>query len=118
MTDHLTTIAAVLVASLPIVAIAVIGLVLSRSKLPKSHTKAKRLATIGFGLLAIQALGGEAVRRYIVAVAASSGDRIAMTNNFTIVGLVTYVLLAVALVLLMLAIIADRNVSESSRGAI
>ncbi len=118
MSDYLTVIATVLVASLPIVVIAVIGLVLCRSRLPKSHGKAKLLATMGFSLLGIQALGGEAVRRYIVGVAAGSGDRVAMANSFTTVGLVTYALLAVSLILLMFAIVADRTSQDSSHGSI
>jgi hypothetical protein len=109
MTNPVALFASALIASLPTVVIAVVGVVLSRSKLPQAHAKARRLATVGFSLLALQALVGASMRTYVPYLAVESGDRLAMTNYLTLIGVVTSLLLWASLILLLLAVFADRN---------
>jgi hypothetical protein len=118
MTNPLVLFATALVGSLPVVAIAVVGIVLSRVKIPEAHAKARRLSTFGFSLLLLQALIGTTLRTYISYMAIESGDRLAMANQLTLIGVVASLLLWASLILLLLAVLADRNVSVPSRGAI
>lgn len=118
MTSPLVLFASALIASLPILVIAVVGAVLSRSRIPQAHAKARRLATIGFSLLGLHALVGAAMRAYVDTRFIDTGDRVAMANALSLTGVVTYLLLAASLVLLLLAVLADRNSSGPSRGAI
>jgi hypothetical protein len=98
-----------LIASLPILVIAVVGVMLSRSKIPREHTKARRHAICGFSLLGVQTLVGAAMHAYEIAVTFSTGDRIAMTRFASNTGFVTSILLVASLVLLLLAVLADRQ---------
>jgi hypothetical protein len=118
MTNSAIVFASALLASLPIFVIAMIGAVLSRNKLPQAHAKARRLATIGFTLLGLYAIVGGAVRTYVAGGLASAGDRVAMAMGLGIANMVAYLLLAASLVLLLLAVLADRDSPISSRGAI
>jgi hypothetical protein len=98
-----------LVTQLPMLLIAVIGVVLARSKLRQSYAKARRLATVGFGLMALHVLVASALRTYVDVVTTRSGDRLALVNFFTYVNMVAYLLLVASLVLLLLAVFADRD---------
>jgi hypothetical protein len=118
VTNPVVVFASALLSSLPLLLIAVVGVVLSRSKLSHTHSKARRLATIGFSLLGLQALVGTTVRIYVTSLAVSSGDRLAATSALTAVGIVSYLLQAASLILLLCAVLADRGPRESSRGAI
>jgi hypothetical protein len=118
MTNPAVFLASALIASLPILVIAVVGVVLSRSKIPQSHAKARRLATIGFSLLGLQVLVGVVMRTYADTLAVNAGNPVAMANVLSLTGVVTYLLLATSLVLLLLAVLADRESPSSSRGAI
>lgn len=110
--------ASALLSSLPLLLVAVVGVVLSRSRLPPTHSKARRLATIGFILLGLQVLVGTTARIYVTSLAVGSGDRLAAANALTAVGFVSYLLQAASLLLLLFAVLADRDPSDSSRGAI
>lgn len=118
MSDSLAFFFSLLIGSLPTIVIAVVGVVLCRSKLPHAHVKARRFATSGFILLGAQALVGAAMRTYATSVATASGDRLAMVNTISLIGLVTYLLLATSLILLLCAVLADRDPMGSSRGSI
>jgi magnesium-transporting ATPase (P-type) len=117
MTNPVVLFASALITSLPIIVIAVVGVVLSRNKLPQAHARARRLATVGFSLLALQALVGTTMRMYVSYLAVESGDRLAMANYLTLVGVVASLLLWASLILLLLAVFADRNASGSSPAA-
>jgi hypothetical protein len=118
MTNPAVFFAWALIASLPILVISVVGVVLSRSKIPQSHFKARRLATIGFSLLGLQVLVGAVMRTYADTLVVNTGRPIAMVNVLSVAGVVTYLLLATSLILLLLAVLADRESPSSSRGAI
>lgn len=118
MTNPLTVFAMALLASLPILAIAVVGVVVSRMKLRQSHAKAKRLATAGFSLMALQAVVGASIPAYVGMSVAGTGDRLAMANVVTFSGMAAHLLLLASMILLLLAVLADRKTPESSSGAI
>jgi hypothetical protein len=109
MTNPAVFFASALIVSLPLLVIAVVGVVLSRSRLPQAHAKARRLATSGFSLLGLQALVGTIMRTYADTLFAGGGDRVAMTNVLSIANVVAYLLLATSLVLLLCAVLADRD---------
>jgi hypothetical protein len=118
MTNPAILFASALIASLPLLVIAVVGLMLSRSKIPQAHTKARRLATSGFVVLGLHALIGAAMRAYLDTLFIGTGDRVAMANVLGLTNVAAYLLLATSLVLLLLAVLADRNSPSPSRGAI
>ncbi len=112
-------IASALIASLPTLMIGVVGAVLSHIRLRQTYAKARRLAISGFSLLAVQALLGAGVRVYLdMMVTSGSMLPVAFGNYLTTTGLVSYLLLAASLILLLLAVLADRDSSGPSRGAI
>ena len=118
MNNSVAIFASALLSSLPLLLIAVVGVVLSRSRLPHTHSRAKLLATLGFSLLGLQALVGTTVRIQVTYLLASSGDRLARPGALTAVGIVSYLLQAASLILLLCAVLADRGPHESSRGSI
>ena len=112
-------IASALISSSPILVIGVVGAVLSHIRLRQTHARARLLAVSGFGLLAAQALLGAGVRAYLdMMVISGSMLPVAVGNHRTITGVVSYLLLAASLILLLLAVLADRDSSGTSRGAI
>jgi hypothetical protein len=118
MTHPAVLFASALVVSLPILLIAVVGVVLSRSRIPQSHAKARRLATSGFGLLGLHAIVGMAMRAYADTVTLRSNSPSAAANVLSIANIVSYLLLVTSLVLLLRAVLANRDPMTSSRGAI
>lgn len=117
--DNLTTlILSSLLASLPLLLIGAVGAVLSHTRLKQTSAKAGRFATLGFGLIAAQALLGSIMRAYFLGLRDDGTHPVPIANGFTLIGLVTSIMLWVALILLLLAVLADRKVPESVRGAI
>jgi hypothetical protein len=118
MSQPVIVFAMALLTSLPIVAIGVVGVVLSRSRLGQSQARARRLATAGFSLTALQALVGPTIRTYAAIQHVEINDQLAFARILTITNAAGYVLLLASLVLLLLAVLADREPTGSSRGAI
>src|SRR5687767_12284556 len=106
MNQPAVLIATGLITSIPFLVIAVVGIVLARSKLRQEHAKARRLATIGFSLLGLQALIGAAGRAYVTSVVVSGGT-VASSFALAMSNVATYLLLAISLVLLLCALLAD-----------
>ena len=118
MTNPAVLFASALIVSLPILVIAGAGVVLSRSKIPPAHARARRLSTSGFSLLGLHALVGVAMRTYVDTITLRSNSPIAAANVLSITNVVSYLLLAASLVLLLRAVLADRDSIGSTRSAI
>jgi hypothetical protein len=105
-----------LISSLPQVAIATVGLVLIHLRLRRLHPGAHLYGTIGFALLLANGLLGVAIRAYVT-YAKDSYDPVALAKMFTTTNLVSFVVLSVSLVLILVALLADRDPPKSSRVA-
>lgn len=93
----------------PVLAAAIVGLVLSRKKLAGSCPRAHARATLGWVLLILHLVPGYGARVFISIQAAQSADRLAYANWLFIANLVSAALLLASAVLLLQAILADRG---------
>jgi len=93
----------------PVLAAAIVGLVLSRRRLADSCPRAHARATLGWVLLILHLVPGYGTRVFISIQAARSADRLAYASWLSIANLVSAALLLAAAVLLLQAILADRR---------
>lgn len=98
---------------LPILVLPVIGLVLCRKKLARSHPKACAHATVGWVLFILFLSVGRGASLFVTMHAVQSGNRLAWTNWLGYIGLASQLLMLASLLFLLLAILADRGSSES-----
>jgi hypothetical protein len=117
MNSILEVVLSSLISSLPQIAIATVGLVLVHNRLRQSHPRAYLHGTLGMALLLANGLLGVAVRAYIQANAGQLHESAAWVNRLTMANLVSFVVLAASLVLILIALVADRNPDRSSRVA-
>lgn len=117
MTLILEVILASLISNVPEIAIATVGLVLVHTKLKRLHPRAYFYGTLGFVLLLAHGLLGVAIRAYLLAYATNYENGAALANKLTMVNLVGFVVLAVSLVLILVALLADRTSATSPRVA-
>ena len=113
MTNPADVFATVLLSSLPVLVIAVVGIVLCHRKLPQSHAKARRLATGGLSLMALETLVRSVMSAYVTVSRTEGRVGLPMVNALSIVNAVAYLLLLVSLVLMLLAVLADRETRPS-----
>jgi hypothetical protein len=116
MNSLLEILLASFISSLPQIGIAIVGLVLIHTRLRRLHPRAHLFGTIGFALLLANALLGVAIRAY-VPYAKHSYDPIAFANMLTTTNLISFVVLSASLVLILVALLADRDSAKSSRVA-
>jgi hypothetical protein len=106
-----------MLALLPYLVIPVVGLVLCRKKLARSHPKASARATVGWVLLIVYLSLGRGASLIITMHAAQSGDRfadrMAYTNWLGYIGLASQLVMLASMLFLLLAILADRSGPES-----
>src|SRR5688572_1031365 len=105
-----------LISSLPQAAIATVGLVLIHTKLRRLHPRAHLYGIIGFALLLANGLIGGAFRAYMP-YARRSYEPLVFANMITKINLVSFVILSASLVLILVALLADRDPAKSSRVA-
>jgi hypothetical protein len=106
-----------LVSNLPQIAIAIVGLVLVKTRLKGFHPRAYLYGTAGLALLLANGLLGAATRAYIHANAGNYGDASTLANRVTMANVVSFVVLAVSLVLILVALLADRSTASNSHSA-
>jgi len=94
---------------LPFLVVPIIGLVICRRKLARSHPKASSRATAGWVLYMVHIAVGRGGTMFITMHALQSGNRMAYVNWITFTNLAAQLVLLVSLLFLMLAILADRN---------
>lgn len=102
------------IALLPFLVIPIIGLVLCRKKLAHSHPVASARATGGWVLLILHIALGRGATAFLTIHAVQSGDRLAYTNWLAHLRVASQLLLLASLILLLLAILADRSSSEGA----
>jgi hypothetical protein len=107
-----------LITGLPQIGIASVGLILIQTRLKGFHPRAYRYGTIGLALLLVNGLWGVLSRTYIQAASvAQTQHPVALANKITMVNLVGFVVLTGSLILILVAVLADRDSAKSSRGA-
>jgi len=97
---------------LPVLGIAVTGLFICRNRLKEAHPRACKLATAGWVVVVLRAIVGQGVLSYLVLYGTQIGSAVAIASALTVINIVSYLLLIAALVLFMLAILADRGRRE------
>src|SRR5262245_720050 len=103
-----------LVPLLPLLGISIAGALLCRSRLLQSHPRACSLATIGWAVVALRTGIGQGVSSYLAIYGAQIASEVTIARALTITTILSYFLLIAALVLFMLAILADRGSREES----
>jgi hypothetical protein len=98
-----------LVSALPQIAIAIVGLILVHTRLREFHQRAYLYGTTGLALMLLNGLWGALARTYALTNAAQSLHPVELANKLSMVGLISYVLLSASLVLLLAALLADRD---------
>ncbi len=106
-----------LISHLPQIAIGIVGLVLVHTRLKRFHPKAYFYGTMGLTLLLANGLLGVATRAYIRANSGNFDNGADMVNMLTKVNLVSFVVLASSVVLILVALLADRGSAENLRVA-
>lgn len=96
----------------PIWITAIVGLVLCRKKLARSHPAASARATLGWTLLIVYATVVPLVRVFLAISAAQSGDRTAYASWLALVNVIGTAVLLASVILLLLSILADRDRSQ------
>ena len=114
MTSILEVMLSSLIWSLPQIAIATVGLVLVHIKLKRSHPRTYLYGTLGFGLLLANGLLGMGVRAFIQINARNYENGAALANKLILANQVGFVALNVSLVLILVALLADRNSAKGS----
>lgn len=98
----------------PILATAIVGMVLCRQKLARSHPEAYGRATLGWVFLILYVVVGVGVRLVVANYATQSGNRQGFTGWIAAANLASVALLLASLILLLQAILANRGGSEPS----
>ena len=118
MTSTVEIFLSFLITSLPTIAIATVGLVLVHTRLRRSHPRAYRCGTAGLALLLVNGLGAVVAQTYIQAArAAQTQHPLALASKITMVGVAGFVVTTAALVLILVAVLADRGTAGSTGGA-
>lgn len=105
------------IVALPLMAVSIAGIHLSRARLRARAPRACRNATWGFSLLALYALVGPLIRIFTTFYSFDSANAIAYASGLTIANVLGFVALLGAAVLLLRAILADRSAGGSGREA-
>jgi hypothetical protein len=102
---------------LSLIAIAIVGLVLAHTRLKRLHPKAYIYGTVGLALLLANGFLGVATVAVIQANARDFGNGAAVANILTKFNLASFIVLTSSLVLILVALLADRRSAENSRVA-
>ncbi len=94
---------------LPVIATAIIGLVLCRRRLSQSHPKAHARAATGWVLLIAFFMVGQGASVLIAFHAAQSPDRMAFVKWLSITNVASQLILLASAIMLLQAILADRD---------
>ncbi len=105
-----------LISFLPLLVISIVGVVLSRNRLSHSHPRSSRFATFGFFSLLAYAFLNPGVRLLGSLYAAQAEDRVAVSVKIGYVSSTANLLLVAAVILFLLAILADRGSSRDASG--
>ncbi len=105
-----------LIVNLPQIATAAVGLVLIHTRLRRLHARAHLYGSIGFALLLANGLLGVAIRASIP-YARQSYEPAAFAKALTVTNLVSLVVFSASLILILVALLADRKPAENSRVA-
>lgn len=105
-----------LIPVLPIIATAIIGLVLCRRRLAQSHPKASARATAGWVLLIAYFVVGQGAGVLIAFNAAQSADRTGFVKWLSVSNVASQIILLASAILLLQAILADRGDGMPGRG--
>jgi hypothetical protein len=113
----LAAILSILIATLPQIIIAMVGLVLVHTRLRGLHPKAYLYGSIGLALMLVNALWRIAGQAYFQAQIDQGQDRLALTPLLAITNLAGTVILIGSSVFILLALLADRDLPGGSRSA-
>lgn len=105
-----------LIPNLPQIGIATAGLVVIHTRLRRTHPRAHLYGTIGFALVLANALLGVAFRAYIPYARSWYGPTV-FAKMLTITNIVNLVVVGASLVLILIALISDRDSAKSGRVA-
>lgn len=117
MSQMIEIILSLLITTLPQIIIATVGLILVHNRLKRLHPRAYLHGSIGLALLLVNALWRVLSQAYFQAHIAQGQDRLALTNMLTMANLAGFVVLMGSWVFILVALLADRDLAESSRGA-
>lgn len=102
---------------LPLLVVSIVGIVLSRSRLKGSLPRSSRFATIGFFSLMAYTFASPGLRLVAGLYAGLADDRVALATRVGMVSHTGNLLLVAAVVLFLLAILADRSPSTDAQRA-
>src|SRR5262245_41896248 len=117
MSQMVEVILSSLIAGLPQIVIAGVGLVLVRTRLKRAHTRAYLYGNIVLAFLLVKSLWSVFTRAYIHAHIAQAQDRVDFANKLTMANLAAFVILMASLAFILAAILADRDQTKNPRGA-
>ena len=106
-----------LIGTLPQIIVATVGLILVHAKLKQLHPRAYFYGNIGLALLLLNALWRVLSQAYLQAHIVQGQDRLALTNMLTMANLAGFVVQIGSSVFILVALLADRDLAKSSRGA-
>lgn len=103
--------------ALPHIVIAIVGLVLIQTRLKQVHPRAYLYGALGLTLLLANGLLGVGARVYFQVYVRDAPRGPDLANILTVFNLASFVVLTASLVLILMAILADRSPETNSRVA-
>ena len=116
MSQMMAMIFSLLITTLPQIIIAVVGLTLIHTRLKRLHPRAYLYGNIGLVLLLVNALWRVLSQAYIQAHIAQGQDRLALASMMTMANLAGFVVLTGSWIFVLVALLADRDLSKGSHG--
>ena len=117
MSQMVEMIPRLLVAALPQMIFATVGLILVHARLRRLHPRAHLHGTIGLALLLLNAIWGVLSQAYFQARIAQGQDGLALMNMLPVANLAGLLVMIGSWVFILVALLADRDSARASRGA-